>query len=77
MFKWILRDRAMVDGQFRHGEQCKYRPRGVAQPGLCGALEVICCLWSTEYKERGALGTVLRGQATDLCTEARELCLPS
>lgn len=65
----------MVDGQFRHGEQRKYRPRGVAQPGLCGALEVICCLWSTKYKERGAFGAVLRGQVTDLCTGARELYL--
>lgn len=28
----------------------------MVQPGLCGALEAICYLWSTKCEERGAVG---------------------
>lgn len=62
----------MVDGHFRHAEQHEWGPRGMAQPGLFGDLEVVCYFWNIKYKERGAVGAVLRSQVTETSAQCPE-----
>ena len=72
---WISKDRAVVNGQFRHGEQLGQRPRDMAQAGLFGDLEVVCYLWCTNARKREVLGWCSGPHHRDLGTVAGELRL--